>query len=65
MSKALELFRNGMSDAESILTVYDCHNQNSNQIKVFYPDGIPNIDVLKRACVVMAFTVFESFLKIL
>ena len=63
MSKALELFHNGMSDAESILTVYDCHNQNSNQIKEFYPNGMPNIDVLKRACVVMAFTAFESFFE--
>ena len=63
MSKTLELFRKGISDAESILTIYDCHNQNSNQIKEFYPDGMPNIDVLKRACVVMAFTAFESFFE--
>lgn len=63
MSKTLELFRKGISDAESILTIYDCHNQNSNQIKEIYPDGMPNIDVLKRACVVMAFTAFESFFE--
>ena len=63
MSKALDFFCNGFSDAESILTIYDCHNQNSNQIKEFYPDGMPNIDVLKRACVIMAFTAFESFFE--
>lgn len=63
MSSTLELFYKGIEDAESILSIYDSHNQNGEKVKDFYPAGMPNIDVLKRACVIMAFTAFESFFE--
>ena len=63
MSKALETFNKGIEDVKSILSIYDCHNQNLDKIKVYYGESIPNIDVLKRACVIMTFTAFEFFLE--
>lgn len=63
MSKALDTFCKGIEDARSILSIYDCHNQNLDKIKELYSDKMPCIDVLKRACVVMAFTAFESFFE--
>ena len=63
MSNSLELFYKGIEDAESILSIYDSHNQYGDKVIGLYPNGMPTIDVLKRASIVMAFTAFESFFE--
>ena len=63
MSKALETFNKGIEDAESILAIYDGHNRNLEGFRELYNGTFPNIDVLKRACVIMTFTAFETFFE--
>ncbi len=63
MTKALDTFNKGLKDTENILAIYDIINQNGDKMKELFPSEVPNVDILKRACVVMAFTAFETFFE--